>query len=74
MNPAEYEEEVEDVGEEERRASADLLEPRCIIGMALGATSAGEIGDWKLLCDGVLASKMEAEVGGKWGGIWRGGR
>ena len=73
MNPAEYDEEVEDVGEEERSASADLLEPRCI-GTTLWATSSGEIGDWKLLCDGVLASKMEAEVGGKWGGIWRGGR
>ena len=31
-------------------------------------------GDSKLLCDGVFASKTEAEVGGRWGGVWRGGR
>ena len=51
---------------------SSLLDPRCI-ETAFEAT-VGKIGDWKLLCDGVFASKMEAEVGGRWGGVWRGGR
>ena len=49
---------------------ASLLEWRCIGTAVCGVLT----GDWKLLCDGVFASKMEAEVGGMWGGIWRGGR